>query len=58
VVLYSVNRMDTNRCSEVRAAKLAGMQSLVVDRPGNAPLTEQDRTELTVITNFVEIELE
>jgi len=46
----------SDNVTEVRAALKAGLQSLVVDRPGNAPLTEEDRKELTVITSFDAIE--
>jgi enolase-phosphatase E1 len=45
-------------CVEVRAAIKAGMKSIVVDRPGNAPLSEEDRTELRVVESLSEIELE
>jgi hypothetical protein len=31
------------------------MSALVVDRPGNAPLTEEDRVELEVVTGFDDI---
>lgn len=37
---------------EVAAAKEAGMQSLVVVREGNAPLSEEDKAAHTVITSF------
>jgi enolase-phosphatase E1 len=40
---------------EVEAAKEAGMQSFVVDRPGNAPLSEEDRRRHRVITSFDEL---
>jgi enolase-phosphatase E1 len=48
----------TDSAVEVRAAKTAGMESLVVDRPGNAPLTEEDKNEFTIVTSFDEIDLE
>jgi enolase-phosphatase E1 len=38
--------------AEIRAAREAGMSAWVVDRPGNAPLSEQDRAELDVVTSF------
>jgi methionine salvage enolase-phosphatase E1 len=51
-----LDRLTWGAAVEVRAALQAGLQSLVVDRPGNAPLTEEDRKELTIITSFDEIE--
>lgn len=42
---------------EVRAAIRAGMHAVVVDRPGNAPLSEQDRHELKVIASLDQVEL-
>jgi len=45
----------SDNVKEVQAALAAGLKSLVVDRPGNAPLTEEDRKEFTVITSFDEI---
>lgn len=35
---------------EVDAALKADMSSLVVDRPGNAALSEEDKKRLTVVT--------
>ncbi|KAK4244410.1 HAD-like domain-containing protein, partial [Corynascus novoguineensis] len=40
---------------EVEAAKEAGMQSYVVERPGNAQLTEQERAKNRVVTSFAEL---
>jgi enolase-phosphatase E1 len=40
---------------EVEAAKKAGMQSFVVERPGNAPLSEGARREHRVIKSFDEL---
>lgn len=37
---------------EVEAAKAAGMQSLIVERPGNAELSEESRQRHQVITTF------
>jgi len=45
----------SDNVKEVRAAIEAGMSSFVVDRPGNAPLTEEDRKELVVVTSLEEI---
>jgi hypothetical protein len=33
------------------------MTALVVDRPGNAPLSAQDRAELEVVTSFDDAKL-
>lgn len=43
---------------EVEAAKEAGMQSFVVQRPGNPPLAEGVEKEHRVIESFDELELE
>jgi len=48
----------SDNVKEVRAAQIAGMESLVVDRPGNAKLSEEDKNELTVITSLDEIDLD
>ncbi|KAK3322329.1 HAD-like domain-containing protein [Apodospora peruviana] len=41
---------------EVEAAKLAGMQSFVVERPGNAELSDEVRQQHKVIWSFDELE--
>jgi len=48
----------SDNVKEVRAALAAGMKSLVVDRPGNTPLEEDDKRELYIITNFKDIEID
>ncbi|KAF9988414.1 hypothetical protein BGZ75_009452 [Mortierella antarctica] len=40
---------------EINAAKKAGIQAVVVDRPGNDPLSEKDRTSNIVIKSFSDI---
>jgi|SRR5215469_3058985 len=45
------------RVTEIRAALDASMKAIVVDRPGNAPLSEEDRTQLKVVSSLDEIEL-
>ena len=40
---------------EVDAAIQAGMASLVVDRPGNAALSAEDKQRLMVITAFDQV---
>ncbi|KAF9177058.1 hypothetical protein BGZ51_008981 [Haplosporangium sp. Z 767] len=40
---------------EIVAAKKAGMQAVVTDRPGNAPLTTEERTDNIVVKSFLEI---
>jgi len=42
---------------EVDAAREAGMQAFVVERPGNAPLTLEDRARHRVIGTFDELSL-
>ncbi|KAF9156926.1 hypothetical protein DFQ26_009167 [Actinomortierella ambigua] len=40
---------------EIKAAKKAGMQAIVVDRPGNAELSSEDRANHLVVTSFSDI---
>lgn len=47
----------SDNVNEVRAAKDAGMHALIVDRPGNAPLTDADKEQFTVITSLSQINL-
>lgn len=47
----------SDNVKEVHAALEAGMNSVVVDRPGNAALTEQERKTFDVIENFNELQL-
>ena len=42
---------------EVDAAIQAGMNSLVVDRPGNAPLSEADKKSFSIIETFRDLKL-
>lgn len=45
----------SDNVSEVEAAKEAGMQSIVVERPGNAELSEEARRRHRVIKSFDEL---
>jgi enolase-phosphatase E1 len=47
----------SDNVNEIRAAKQAGMHAIVVDRPGNATLSEGDRDELEVIESLEQIQL-
>jgi enolase-phosphatase E1 len=47
----------SDRVEEVEAAKEAGMQSLIVVREGNAPLTEEEKKKHKLITSFDEIKI-
>lgn len=47
----------SDNVKEIRAAKQAGMYAIVVDRPGNAPLSEEDRTELQVVESLDQVGL-
>ena len=47
----------SDRIEEVEAAKEAGMQSLVVVRNGNAPLTEEEKKKHELVTSFDEIKI-
>ena len=47
----------SDNVKEVDAAIQAGMNSLVVDRPGNAPLNETDKKSFSIIETFKELEV-
>ena len=42
---------------EVRAAREAGMRALIVERPGNAVVSEEDRKELGAVESLEEVEI-
>ncbi|XP_058055461.1 enolase-phosphatase E1 [Anopheles bellator] len=45
----------TDVIAEAKAAKEAGVNVVLLDRPGNAELSEEDRKEFPVITTFSEL---
>ncbi|KAF2157404.1 2,3-diketo-5-methylthio-1-phosphopentane phosphatase [Myriangium duriaei CBS 260.36] len=47
----------SDNVKEVRAADEAGMSALVVDRPGNAPLTDANQDEFNVVTSLAHIKI-
>ena len=47
----------SDRVEEVEAAKEAGMQSLVVVRDGNAPLSKEEKKKHELITSFADIKI-
>ena len=47
----------SDNVKEVDAARQAGMQTFMVDRPGNAPLPEEDKSRLSVVNSLDEIKL-
>ena len=47
----------SDNVNEISAAIEAGMQAVVVDRPGNAPLSEADRKGLTIVDSFEQLDL-
>jgi enolase-phosphatase E1 len=47
----------SDNVKEVEAAREAGMQSFVVVRDGNAPLSGQDKVEQTLVKSFEEIQI-
>ncbi|KAJ9630769.1 enolase-phosphatase E1 [Taxawa tesnikishii (nom. ined.)] len=51
VLFFSDNVKETN------AAEEAGLKAVVVDRPGNAPLTAEDRQRFKVVESLEEISL-
>ena len=47
----------SDNVKEVDAAIGAGMKSLLVDRPGNAVVSDADRKRLDIVTSLDQIEL-
>ncbi len=47
----------SDNVKEVRAAIVAGMRAVVVNRPGNAPLSEDDKEEFEIVESFEQLEL-
>ncbi len=47
----------SDNVKEVEAAREAGMQSFVVVREGNAPLSEQDKKKQTLVESFEDIHI-
>ncbi|KAL1306494.1 hypothetical protein AAFC00_005189 [Neodothiora populina] len=47
----------SDNVKEVKAATEAGMKAIVVDRPGNAPLSEEDRKTYKVVDSLYDISL-
>ncbi|KAK4223708.1 enolase-phosphatase E1 [Podospora fimiseda] len=45
----------SDNVKEVEAAKQAGLQSIIVERPGNAELSEEARAKHRVVTSFDQI---
>ncbi|KAJ9641814.1 enolase-phosphatase E1 [Coniosporium tulheliwenetii] len=45
----------SDNVNEVRAALSVGMKAVVVDRPDNAPLSEEDKKELVIIKGLQDI---
>lgn len=48
----------TDVVAEAKAAKEAGLNVVLLDRPGNAELSEDDRKEFPVISSFTDLPLE
>lgn len=48
----------TDVVAEAKAAKEAGMNVVLLDRPGNAELSEDDRKEFTVVSSFSDLPFE
>ena len=44
--------------AEAKAAVDAGLQAVLVSRDGNAPLSDQDKADFTIIHSFSDIEFE
>lgn len=48
----------SDNTNEIRAAQRAGMTAIVVDRPGNAPLSVEERKSLRIVESLERITLE
>lgn len=47
----------SDNVSEVEAALDAGMDAILIDRPGNAPVSREDKIQYGAVDSFEEIEL-
>lgn len=47
----------SDNVKEVDAAIAAGMKFMLVDRPGNAPVSDEDRARLEVVQTLDEVKL-
>lgn len=47
----------TDSVKEVDAATEAGLKTILLDRPGNAPVSDADRARMDVVSSLDEIEL-
>lgn len=47
----------SDNVKEIKAALQAGMKAVVVDRPGNAELSQDDRKVYEVVTSFDQIQV-
>lgn len=45
----------TDNVNEVVAAKKAGLQVVLVDRPGNAAVSDEDRERVALVTSLEEV---
>ena len=48
----------SDRPSEIKAAEAAGMQGVVILRPGNTPLTDTERVEYRVVESFDQLDVQ
>lgn len=42
----------TDIVQEAEAARDAGFQTVILARPGNGPLTDDDKSQFTIVPNF------
>ncbi|XP_073847119.1 enolase-phosphatase E1 [Musca autumnalis] len=47
----------TDVVKEAEAARKAGMQTVLLTRPGNAPLTDDDKTQFTFVNDFESLKI-
>lgn len=47
----------SDNVKEVAAAHEAGMLAVVLDRPGNAPLSEEDRESFSIVSSLDQIDV-
>lgn len=48
----------SDNVKEIEAAAQAGMRAVVVDRPGNAPLSDEDREKLEVVESLEDVKFQ
>lgn len=52
-----LNIFDTFCFTEAEAARAAGYQTVILARPGNGPLTDDDKSQFTIVNDFESLKI-